>query len=850
MNTSHQADGRADAAATAGDLGSLAWVLGETRQSIESASKLLKRFARESQALRDASMGSPDASALRLARQQLHQAVGALEMVGQPIAARMVRGMEAAVQQWLQRPDKCQESGVATLVRAGFALMDYLEGQLRERARPALGLFRQFRQVQELAGAERIHPADLWDGVWRWVDPATPPVAQTLSYTPETRTLMDQLVLKIVRHADVPAAAELARISLALAGAETAYQPCIFWKLCGAFFEALGQQLTPLDIYARRTASRVLVQYASLACGDLVVSERLAMDLLFFCAHVRPFAASAAPTLAAVRQAWELEGQLAVDYEQQVFGLYDQALLAQARRRVEAMKESWSALAGGDLTRLKMCVGQFELLTESLDKLYENGNPLSLALTRVAGQIRQSGCAPSPELAMETATAVLFLEASFADFEPGEASFSSRMQQLAERLERVCDGAPPLPLESWMEDLYRSVNDRQTIGTVVGELHHSLGEIEQQLDQFFRNPADKTVLEPVPARITQLSAVLSVLGLDQAVLAVGHIGDAVNELLASAASGEEMQACGVFDRIGDSLGALGFEIDMLGYQPALAGKQSVDDTERGRLRPVAQATEADDAPAHSDADEPPPSGGTLPEQAGHSATLALIEEGWAPAKPVVRAVAPPPPPATPADDAAALDDEDDLQEIFLQEAREVIGGAGEALRMLCDRPVDREQQTILRRAFHTLKGSARLVGLTEFGAAAWSMEQLLNVWLAEQKPVTAELSSLAREALDGFARWIDDVAAQRADAWRAAPFSKAADALRIAGQRVPLEALPDSTVPAATAVPPDAVAQEDAAPPVAAATPDDARPTLRGLDLPDLELPELEAAAEPVPDQA
>ncbi|MDR1968085.1 MAG: response regulator, partial [Burkholderiaceae bacterium] len=37
---------------------------------------------------------------------------------------------------------------------------------------------------------------------------------------------------------------------------------------------------------------------------------------------------------------------------------------------------------------------------------------------------------------------------------------------------------------------------------------------------------------------------------------------------------------------------------------------------------------------------------------------------------------------------------------------------------------------------------------------------------------------------------------------------------------------------------------------VAAATPDDALPALRGLDLPDLDLPELEAAAEPVPDRA
>ena len=192
MVTSHQADARADAAVNAADLGPLAWVLDETRKSIESASKLLKRFAHESEAARGVDIASVDASQLRLARQQLHQAVGALEMVEQPIPARMVRGMEAAVQQLVLHPETCNESTAATLERAGFALVDYLEGQLNGRARSALGLFPQFRQVQEMAGADRIHPADLWNVAWRWNDPATPPSAQPLGYGPDARARMDQ----------------------------------------------------------------------------------------------------------------------------------------------------------------------------------------------------------------------------------------------------------------------------------------------------------------------------------------------------------------------------------------------------------------------------------------------------------------------------------------------------------------------------------------------------------------------------------------------------------------------------------------------------------------------------------
>ncbi|MFT4193719.1 Hpt domain-containing protein [Ottowia sp.] len=915
MVTSHQADARADAAANAGDLGPLAWVLDETRKSIESASKSLKRFAHESEAARGVDMASVDASQLRLARQQLHQAVGALEMVGQPVAAQVVRGMEAAVQQLVLRPEKCGESAVATLERAGFALVDYLENQLNARGRSALGLFPQFRQVQEMAGADRVHPADLWDGVWRWSDPAMPAPSHPLAYGAEVRARMDQRVLKIMRHADTNAAAELTVISQGLAAAEEARQPAIFWKLCAGFFQALAQKLVPMDIYAKRASSRVLLQYAALARGEKAVSERLALDLLFFCAQARAFTDSVAPVLAAVRRAWGLSRHVPVDYEQPAFGLYDPAVLAQARRRVEAVKENWSALAGGDLARLKACVSQFGLVTESLDKLHERGKPLSDALGRVAAQVGQSGRAPSPELAMETATAVLFLEASFADFQPGDAQFTSRMQQLADRLDSVRGGASAPALEPWMEELYRSVSDRQTMGTVVGELRTTLGEVEQHLDQFFRNPADKSTLTPVPARMSQMRGVLSVLGLDQAALAVGRMSEALDDLLTSEASPEDIQASGTFDRIGNSLGALGFQIDMMNYQPMLARKLFIYDTASGELRHVAGRAEPGDAEEEAagaqggidmefdlDLGEPQApaqaadlldgglSAETLPGQLDQIATLAAIDERPALAEAANRAAeaarerdaerlsgaleelqaaARPasvaPEPAAHADDRPALDDEDDLLDIFLEEAREVVQAGRQALQALQQEPGDLEQQTTLRRAFHTLKGSSRMVGLTEFGEAAWSMEQLLNAWLAEQRPMSDDVRGLAEEAMDGFERWIGDVAGKRAGHWRAAPYREAADALRMQGQRWPLASVLAGEAPTAEAAPQGDLAQADA-PLVEAVTLDEASeapradaapaaagdaaestpsPALMNIELPDLELPA--PAADPAP---
>jgi chemosensory pili system protein ChpA (sensor histidine kinase/response regulator) len=160
----------------ANDLGPLAWVLDELRKSLDSASAALRRFVRDANLARGSDMASVDDGQLRIARQQLHQAVGALEMVGMGAPAHMLRGMEAAVQKFVERPELCSEAASSKLERAGFALTEYLEGLLLGKPTSAVALFPQYRDVQELAGADRVHPADLWTLDWRWVEPQTPAV--------------------------------------------------------------------------------------------------------------------------------------------------------------------------------------------------------------------------------------------------------------------------------------------------------------------------------------------------------------------------------------------------------------------------------------------------------------------------------------------------------------------------------------------------------------------------------------------------------------------------------------------------------------------------------------------------
>ena len=812
----------ADVDVAVNDLGPLAWVLDELRKSLDGSAKALKRFVREAEAAKGSDLAALDASQLRIARQQLHQAVGALEMVGLPGPALVLRAMEAAVQKFVQQPERCSQDAAVKIEQASFALTEYLEGVLADKPVSPVSLFPQYRQIQELVKADRIHPADLWPMEWRWLEPELSSKSEPRNYDTQSRTTFDQSVLQIMKGKAPLAAAELKDLSLGFSARQADRQPRIFWKLAAAYFEALEHDLLPPDIYVRRAASRVLLQYAGLSKGDTGISDRLAQDLLFFCSQASAPATSA-PVLSAVRSAYGLARFKAVDYEAVLFGRFDPALLVQARKRIVSAKETWSALSAGDANKFKVVVDQFSLVTDSLVRLHPPSELLAQALTRAIEATSRSGQPPTIELAMEVATSVLYLEAAFDDLDPSDGRLAARTQHLAERLETVKNGGVAQPLESWMEDLYRRVSDKQTMGSVVGELRISLGVLEKSLDIFFRNPKDKIALTNVPGQLAQMRGVLSVLGLDQASHAVMRMRHSVEQMLETEIDEERARAAGTFDQLGNNLGALSFLIDMLNYQPVLAKKLFVYDDVKGELRPLMGRTEktsnaspANGVPGQSISQEVTSlvqdagsgasddtlgiklntlatnaalAGQPVLAQAAYDASVAVSGHDAQVTASALSTLATTiaPAVASPASQVEVVDfEEDDLRDIFLEEAREVAGNGLEAVRLLGSDPGDINQLTILRRVFHTFKGSSRMVGLNEFGEAAWSMEQLFNAWLADQKPASNDLLSLSADSLAGFSRWIEDIATSSDGAWAASAFRTSAEAMRTEGRLSPL----------------------------------------------------------------
>ncbi|RMG56688.1 MAG: response regulator [Gammaproteobacteria bacterium] len=94
--------------------------------------------------------------------------------------------------------------------------------------------------------------------------------------------------------------------------------------------------------------------------------------------------------------------------------------------------------------------------------------------------------------------------------------------------------------------------------------------------------------------------------------------------------------------------------------------------------------------------------------------------------------------------AGEIDDE--ILEIFLEEAEEEIERIGEYLPRWKADPADEEALTTIRRSFHTLKGSGRLVGAQLIGEFAWAFENMLNRVIDKTIPAEPHVFEALEEA--------------------------------------------------------------------------------------------------------
>ncbi|MDF1761997.1 MAG: Hpt domain-containing protein [Oleibacter sp.] len=134
---------------------------------------------------------------------------------------------------------------------------------------------------------------------------------------------------------------------------------------------------------------------------------------------------------------------------------------------------------------------------------------------------------------------------------------------------------------------------------------------------------------------------------------------------------------------------------------------------------------------------------------------------------------------------------DDIIEIFLEEAEEVRETLQQAWPNYQNSVDDLESLTTIRRSFHTLKGSGRMVHADSISELAWATENMLNRVLDETITVNDHVIQLCDDVISALPQLIDDFRHQRATQIDTASFIQTA--MELSSGNIPDAPIPDLT---------------------------------------------------------
>jgi len=745
------------------DTGPLSWVIGEIRDALE----------RSGSALNDAAARSVEAQPTLLlhAKTHLHQAHGALQMVDVEGVGLLTDAAERALDGFKDRSLDCTPETARAVRDAYGAIGEYLEELVAGAAPQPARLFPYYRALQELLGAERVHPSDLLVvDTSVTLDLPAPVEAGAPDYA-GCRARFEKSLLPYLKSTDPQHARALADAIAPLAASGDQHART-FWTALHAFAALAGSGALPADLYVKQLFGQVNLQLRRLSQGQASLPEAMLRDALFFIAAAPQVEGEAA----ALRRAFRLDGAVPANYAERRYGKVDPAALKEAKEALARSKSDWDQLAvHADDTREADFNAALATLAGASDKL---GAPALAQLLRELGQAASDSIASgrSDQFGLEMAAAMLFVEHGLDQVRQLPEDFDQHAEVVGQRLLALAAGDTPPDAPQWQSELAGRIQQGQTVAVLAGEIKSGLRQVEKLLDEYYDQPQLKRgALDGAAPLLHQIEGALRILDQDEAARAAVHVRDAVRAL--GQGDGDVAAQAATLHNIARNIGALGFFTDMLAQNSESAKLRFAFDEEAGLLRELS----IEQAQAYAN------------EHAAGQAGAPAVEAAAAPA-PVVD-------PAPVMDEAQPDAIDAELLEIFVTEAGEVLDVVAATLPDLHANPAAQDALTIVRRAFHTLKGSARMVGLDDFAAAAAALERVMNVWLADGRAATPDLLALAEHAHAQLLPWVADLAQSGQSARSGAGLIAVAERVQ-AGEAFAIEAAAEA--PQAVEAPPEA----------------------------------------------
>jgi chemosensory pili system protein ChpA (sensor histidine kinase/response regulator) len=877
------------------DTGPLNWVRGDIDAALQAALGRIQAY----------SVDADLTNALRLARDDAHQATGALRMVGLEGAATVAGAIESCLADISENRLQAGDEIVRALRNAIEGLQRWVKDLADGRGSGELALFPLYKRLRELQGAERVFEGELFfpDLRTRMQGKALGEGLSQDALAAEvkaTRAQFQRGLLAFLRN--VEADQGLQRMRDALAAIERiapSQASQTFWWACVGFVDSLIAHGVEADFHVKQLLARVDLQMRRLMEGSPQVAERLLRDALFFVAKSQALDGRAA----------EVRSTMGLDRYLPGRGMLDPEALARMRPVLDALqtglkaaRESWHAYVEGDAGQLESFQVQLARMQPQAQILESSGllpllDELGAASLVTAGREGEA----REQANLEVASTLLLMQNGVEQEDVLHADFAVRAEGQQARLRALIEGRE-MPANA-VETASQREAERDMLVHMAQEVGQNLRQMEEALDAFFRDANEREALGNLASLAQQAQGALTMLELPDAtsLLAAataavqpfaseGHPDEATQNRLADAFSSlglfiesycagradaatilrpaliefglidaDSVDEAGLGDTVEDGLPGRKAEVqaDYLEWrgQSDDATKKKfldalielgrdaelIDDaTLKQQTRAVLDASrDAAEAPPALDADIAAMTGLALPErpaieiqltaqetaepvvgEVAVSTSFDLVEEGLAFAVPIdadapatgeavefepslsasqaaptetadqpAVALSPEAPAESPAGDAlqVAIPEgvEPELLEIFLEEATEVLATMGEACNACQSDPDDQESLTVIRRAFHTLKGSGRMVGLTDLGETAWRHEQLLNGWLAENKAANADFLRLVERARGVFQDW---VSALQANAPATLPVAALLAAVDRVAQGQPLDA--------------------------------------------------------------
>lgn len=706
------------------DLGSLIWVKGEIDQALDKARQCLDKYAAKA-----------DAAELKFVQTHLHQVRGAVEMVGLSGAARFAEELEVAV--GAVERGEASASLLGLIAEAATSLSQYLEALVNGSPDLALKLLPAYRRVRSERGESQSSGADLF---FPSLSAELPPQlsatkradAEQAAYLKAARARFEAGLLKWLKGERKESGTWMAQALYGVARSQSSSLQRSFWWAAAALAEGSLDNTAQLDIDLKQLFSRLNQQLKRLNEGAGKVAERLFRDVLYTVAHLE----TRSPQCAAVRQAFNLAEMLpAGALEDDTQQLATLQLVRELRELVAQMKDNWARVGSGGTDRLPSFKQQLADLSRRSAQIQLSGfDSLLQALSDVLAKQDKT---PSEALALEVATALLLLENALLIFPERSNDFPAQSEAMQARLRNGSTGELDVSL---LDEVSRRAQERLLMVQVAQEILTNLAQIEQTLDDFFRDSSTRGELQQTDAPLRQIRGALTIL-------------DERDALALLDAGAEIVRRCQIdgYDAAPDELEFLAEAFSSLGFYIDALKREETD-----RIRLIAPwLQKIGHEPAQPVVDEAQEAAAAQQEAQAQERVEALeVEES----KPIAAPATAAPTPASQVVSEAAVDAE--LLDVYLEEAVEVLAAINSHVDIVREQAGNKDALTVIRRGFHTLKGSGRMVGLNQLGEVAWAIEQVMNKWLQDEKQASPALLRLLESTSAHFTQWVGELQAR------------------------------------------------------------------------------------------